>query len=74
MQVKGSNGMDPTVQKLSSSSASVFAADDRVNRRHGIHLGQTQFWSMRYEVEEKILAAAERDFLDGKCNNGRQTN
>jgi hypothetical protein len=39
---------------------------DRVNRRHGIHHGQIQFWSMRYEAEEKILASVERDFLDGK--------
>jgi hypothetical protein len=51
--------MDPAVQKFSSSSESVSAAMDRVNRRHGIQLGQTQFWSLRYEVEEKILAAAE---------------
>jgi hypothetical protein len=29
-------------------------------------MGQIQFWSMRYEAEEKILASVERDFLDGK--------
>jgi hypothetical protein len=29
-------------------------------------MGQIQFWSMRYEAEEKILVTLERDFLDGK--------
>jgi hypothetical protein len=29
-------------------------------------MGRIQFWSMRYEAEEKILVTLERDFLDGK--------
>jgi hypothetical protein len=34
-------------------------------------MGPIRFWSMNYEAEEKIvLAAVERDLLDGKQDNG----
>jgi hypothetical protein len=67
MQVKGSNRMNPgrsEVFELAGErvcSGWIWSTDGTE-----FIMGQIQFWSMRYEAEEKILVTIERDFLDGK--------
>jgi hypothetical protein len=67
MQVKRSNRMNPGRSEV-FELAGERVCSEWIGSTDGTEfiMGQIQFWSMRYEAEEKILASVERDFLNGK--------